>query len=784
DPDPLFISFNFDTILCDDNSITNIVSNINGGTAPYFFNWSNGSTEQDLIEVGIGSYDVTVKDALNCEYSSTLEILESPPIEYEALVEVAACDNSSLGSIQILNLDGDGPFVFDWSNGETGNAIFDLEAGNYSVVITDNNSCTKMDTFIIYAPGDLALLPDVINESCSSSSDGEISIEIIGGTAPYEIIWSNEETGSLITNLSAGTYTVIIRDALGCTIEGFYILEVESELSIIPAIKDESCANSLDGSISLEITGGQAPYTVLWEDGFEGLLREDLSQGEYKVEISDASGCFAEASLLVGLLGQLELESSIRNQGCFGESDGGISINITEGRGPFQFNWNNGNEVKDLDNVPADTYELRITDSLQCAYDFAFTIESAEEIEIEAILQSNPCPQDSNGSISLTLNNAASPINYIWSNGSGLSSIERIPNGEYGVTIEDGNGCIKETVYNLVAAEALAYELRIQQGNCIDPRSNSVELTFPREEPTELLWDDGSDQQRRERLEEGSYGLRIRDNNGCIYNEVVVIEEVENPVIGEFPNQENKFCDLNPVQIFYNESNERIPTGAIRQFVISADVEDPLNNPIVIIEDLIIDPVSLNLEVDERYFIYAIIALPDANGNVDANDPCIAQSQGFPIEFINRPIAELPDDIEVCANEELEIEVELFGLTNYFISYAINNDLIEQELEEGNLIIELYAEENTQIAIVSITDLEDGCTVQNLDTININVRRPDTTYLNFQTCIPEEVRTIERIEENQFTCDSVVIEVYTLNDDCNLDVEANIFPINCESTST
>lgn len=196
-----------------------------GGTIPYNYLWSNGDTIQDIDSVTMGMYDVLVTDANGCEaiYINTIDSYSVMTIGRDIFHPL--CFGGE-GSIEITVSDGTAPYSYEWSNGDTTDIITGIEAGFYSVTVTDANLCKESAQYELIEPDSLAL--DLVNTVYSTGDgvsgydqqDGEIDLTVFGGSEPYSINWNirdNDENPYNLNGLGAGLYTVTVTDANGCT---------------------------------------------------------------------------------------------------------------------------------------------------------------------------------------------------------------------------------------------------------------------------------------------------------------------------------------------------------------------------------------------------------------------------------------------------------------------------------------------------------------------------------------------------------------------------------------
>ena len=250
------------------NANGTINMNVSGGTAPYTFAWSNGSTDEDLIGLTAGTYTVTVTDANGCTESHSVTVgSNSGTLAIQnAIVTDETCGDGT-GAIDVIVVGGSGSMTYAWSNGPTTEDQTGLSAGTYSITITDQNGCTANDTYTVdnQATG-LAFTAAVTNEVCTNGQ-GEITLTVTGGNAPYTFAWSNGGTTATINGLSSGDYACTITDNSGCSIVtgDISVGNTANGMTASTTVVDASCGNN--GSIDLTLVGGANPITFSWSNG-------------------------------------------------------------------------------------------------------------------------------------------------------------------------------------------------------------------------------------------------------------------------------------------------------------------------------------------------------------------------------------------------------------------------------------------------------------------------------------------------------------------------------------
>lgn len=218
-------------ISCAGDTFGAIDLTISGGTSPYTIKWLDGPTTEDRTGLTLGSYQVTVTDAIGCTTTSLIGV-NMKTLQVNSIVTQPTC-SQSLGSITVTPIAGVEPYTYSWSNGDTDNTIDNLTPGNYTVTITDAAGCSEFQSFFIVAPTAITATSIINNTQCGDEASFSINISVTGGKSPYTFLWSNGVTAEDVSGLTAGTYTVDIKDAYGC--------QAKKEFTIDPLSINWSC---------------------------------------------------------------------------------------------------------------------------------------------------------------------------------------------------------------------------------------------------------------------------------------------------------------------------------------------------------------------------------------------------------------------------------------------------------------------------------------------------------------------------------------------------------------
>jgi hypothetical protein len=264
---------------------------VNGGTQPYTYVWSNGSSTQDLNNILAGNYRVTVTDANNCIVISPTYIVNQPAqVLLTASNIVNTQCNSSLGSV-VLTSSNNGQIVLNGDTLPSGSVFNGLSAGYYTAY-TIGTCPVSLSFNISNLNSTLSATVTVNNPDCNGLT-GSAILNPTGGTAPYTYLLNgNAETDAQFENLEVGNYNAIVTDVNGCTFHvAFAISEPLPLLVDLISTQNASCAQSNDGSIAILAHGGTYPYTYLWNNGLSTNAIAGLAAGQYFVTVTDHNGC-------------------------------------------------------------------------------------------------------------------------------------------------------------------------------------------------------------------------------------------------------------------------------------------------------------------------------------------------------------------------------------------------------------------------------------------------------------------------------------------------------------
>ncbi|MEO1263156.1 MAG: M43 family zinc metalloprotease [Bacteroidota bacterium] len=345
------------------------------GQSPFSFSWSNGMSTAIIADASPGTYTVTITDFNGCQAIASVEVPEPIALTATVTSTPVTAANSNDGTATVVPTGGTQDYSFLWNTGATTALITGLAPGQYSVTVTDANNCSTTESVIIQSIdcSDFQTTISWENLTCFSANDGTATVTVSGETPPVTYNWNNGETGPMIENLTAGTYSVTVMDGDGCSAELSALVQAPTELTVSLTSMNESAPGASDGSATASPAGGTpfggGDYQYSWSNGGTTASISGLSPGTYTVTITDANGCTVSGSVTVASTNcQLSILMESSNASCPNGADGTASVTeVSTGTAPFSFMWSNGETGQMIENLLPGDYYVTVTDMVGCS---------------------------------------------------------------------------------------------------------------------------------------------------------------------------------------------------------------------------------------------------------------------------------------------------------------------------------------------------------------------------------------------------------------------------------
>lgn len=373
------------------------IANPSGGTQPYLYNWNNNATTSSTTQLSIGEYSVIVTDDNGCQVIDSIEVTQPEALFFSLDFDSVLCFGNATGSAFVDSISGGvAPYAYSWNdaNNQSTAIATSLFSGNYTLEVTDANNCTLSNSIEVLEYSEIEINETVIDASCFDGDDGSISINVSGGLAPYSYNWSNAETSQDINSLEAGTFTITVTDANNCT--QTKNIEVQQPNNVVIAFDNQnvSCFEGNDGiAIASVESGGTAPFTYQWNDSQNQntSTATGLESGNYSVVVTDDNGCTYSSTTNISEPTLLTLEITSTPISCEGFDDATITVTADGGTPPYTYEWSNGANTSNIENIGPGDYSVKVIDNNGCEENVIVTIDDPLPISVSVETDSATC---------------------------------------------------------------------------------------------------------------------------------------------------------------------------------------------------------------------------------------------------------------------------------------------------------------------------------------------------------------------------------------------------------
>ncbi len=515
-------------VSCDAEIRGTATTNVSGGKGPFQYQWSNGGTESTIKKIEKGTYSVTVTDANDCVQTGEVEIEEGdiPTVEYTQVN--IQCNGDPTGSIQLTAMGGQGPYEFRWKDGFATvlSERKNLTAGIYTVAVLDINRCFALAEIEITEPDNFVTTIEKEDVACFNMATGIARLNIEGGTAPYDIYWSNGETQSAIGNLKAGEYGVTLTDTKGCRTEDMVTITEPVQRLITFQEGTISCNKGENGTITAELQGGGGSFSYEWDNGRSFQTINNLSKGRYCLTVTDENGCTISDCYILDEPPAMSVELSADDITCYHSRDGSLEITVQGGRMPYTIELNG--EVMNvgasgmINDLRAGTYFVKVIDATGCITSDVIEIVEAAEPSLFPEVKDLKCIGDNTGRIFMRYQNEPN-AKMSWQDDQGNifegKLLSGLSSGNYHYEISTRSGCILSgTVIVNEPANPLKITTKATDITCFRDRNGEIKINGEGGSGKYSYSLSGAGFQRSgwfSGLKAGKYKTFVRDENNC-----------------------------------------------------------------------------------------------------------------------------------------------------------------------------------------------------------------------------------------------------------------------------
>jgi hypothetical protein len=542
-----------------------------GGSSPFSYSWSNGATTATISNVSAGIYTVVITDANGCTNSLAVTINQPDAINIDVQVSHETATNANDGMASLSVSGGVAPFTYLWSNGATTNTITNLEPGNYSATVTDANGCDEVINITInpYGCDGISLDIQSQNPDCSNPNGGQISITPTGGSGNYTFEWSNGQTGSELTGVSAGIYSVIVTDENGCTTSASIEIELIGDLEP-PTVSVQNATIYLDenGNASVNMTDiivsatdDCGDVTIDFDTDFDC---SHIGENSLIITVTDESGNTTTEEVTVTVVDNIAPIFVCPDDITVNTCDGPVYYEVPGLK-------DNCDEAMDLILIegmcPGSVFPVGTTQVTYAATDasgnvvsctFNVTVESNLDLTVQYTEPTCHDFADATATVQ-ALNGNIEDYKVLWTddNNQTTATAENLAPGNYTVLVVDDNNCLISEKVSIPNPP----ELLVEVADIIHPNGplakGSIYINIiGGKAPYHVEWTmNGSIIIEKEDLENvlpGDYTAMITDANGCTFwlDEITLGWEFQNIDLGDDGFKTNIFPSPTTGRIF------------------------------------------------------------------------------------------------------------------------------------------------------------------------------------------------------------------------------------------
>ncbi|MBI3136713.1 MAG: gliding motility-associated C-terminal domain-containing protein [Bacteroidetes bacterium] len=449
---------------------------IAGGSPGYSVLWDDPAAQTTLVASGLcdGTYNVDITDLNGCTATDNIIITEPGPFVLDTSWINVLCYNACSATATVTMLSGGvPPYLIQWDDplNQTTFTAFNLCAGTWTAVVTDQNLCDTIIPFTITEPLELIVSINSTISSCFGDCSGSADVIASGGTGALAYQWYNASTGLPVAgqtnpaaaNLCPGDYYCIVTDQNGCTTQSatVTITELPQITTSILSITDATCG-VCDGAAQVSAAGGAGGFTFTWVpapgtgQGTDNVT--GLCAGVSAVNIVDAAGCIANIAIPINSISIEVLTLDSVDVSCFGLCDGQAIATYTSIDPPYTLEWfdnNTGLTTGIIDNPASNPstatglcdgdYLAVLTNNTGCVTTGVVTINEPTQITATLTPTNVLCNGDCNGTIDAVAAGGAGGYSYNWApapgGGQGTPNASGLCDGNYTLTVTDLNGC-------------------------------------------------------------------------------------------------------------------------------------------------------------------------------------------------------------------------------------------------------------------------------------------------------------------------------------------------------
>ena len=537
---PILWHFDIHKPLC--NTFTNgyVIITAYNSIAPYTYAIGTGAyTAVDSFGgLGAGTYTFHVKNANACEIDTTITLVDSEIIHSALTISPILCHGGT-GTVTMVGSGGFGPpYTYAYNTNPFGATdAFTFTAGTYTMHIKDAENCFFDTSMTLTQPTAITITTADTNVHCNGAATGIIVVTATGGTPAYQYTVDGGTWGAsnILSGLTAGGHAVGVKDANGCIYNDSVTLTQPTPVHIDSvSLHQPACNGGSDGSLTMYVSGGIAPYTYALGTGTYGTasLFSGLAAGIYTLHTQDANACEKDTTITLSQPTFIIPSAVVIKSTCATLANGKVTISATGGTPGYTYAVGAGaySTTASFTPLAAGTYIFHVKDANLCVHDTSIIITDSLVVSATFIITPALCYNQATGIINVTGTGGISP--YSFSTGTapfGTAHIfDSLLTGTYVINVKDANGCTFDTSVSVSQPAILVPGVAITEPSCYGLHDGSITLSATGGTPSYTFsYNTGvySATTIYGSLSAGTDSFYVKDANGCLQDTVFTISQ-------------------------------------------------------------------------------------------------------------------------------------------------------------------------------------------------------------------------------------------------------------------
>jgi gliding motility-associated-like protein len=534
-------------VLCNGGNTGSATVTPSGGTPAYTYSWApSGGTGTTASSLTANSYTCTITDSHGCVTTASITVTQPTALAVTGSQVNELCNGGTNGSATV-NISGGTPaYTYSWApSGGTGSTANGLAAGTYTCTATDANGCIITQSFTITQPTLLTVTTSTVSATCGNPN-GSATATPAGGTGPYTYAWSpSGGTGATEPNLAAGTYSVMITDANGCTANGTATVNnMGSPTVTITSSTNVACNGGNTGSAISNGTGGTGTLTYAWTPaGGNAATANNLTIGTYTITVTDVNGCQDTAQVTITEPPLLTVSTTQADELCFGGTTASADAIPAGGVPAYTYAWSNAATTATTSGITAGGYSVTVTDANGCTATASVTITEPTQLALTTSQVDETCFGGSSGSAAVNPTGGTPGYIYSWSPTGGTNPTENnLSATSYTVNVTDANGCFTSASVTITEPTAVVVTATSVDAHCNQSDGSSTATGNGGTGTITYAWQPAGSGATISNIPSGTYTVIATDANGCSDTTTTTVNNL-NGVNASLASSTNILCN-------------------------------------------------------------------------------------------------------------------------------------------------------------------------------------------------------------------------------------------------